>query len=321
MSVANRPPGTEAPVLSVVIVNWNARDHLATLIRTLPEAVASLSYEALVVDNASEDGSVDMLRSRSPHVRLLAQERNLGFGAGVQAAIPSARGEFVAVVNPDVQPDPGSLDQMVRFLQSRPQAGVVGPTHRAEDGACHGGAERLPGVLSALLDFPGLGRWRRRHGRLPPTGGPQRCGWVRGACLVLRRTALLDIGGFPRDTFLYGEEILLGERMRRRGHEVWFLPTVAITHAKGASVARRWTEEEVLLERRQARITVMRALLSRPRSMLWNLLTVFGLSLQAALNRGRRAALLPYGCLLRLHGAALLWDLGRGRSPSQEKRT
>ena len=320
MSTAPRVSDPGAPELSVVTVNWNARDHLAALLDALPDAAASLSYEVLVVDNASEDGSVEMLRQRFPDVRILAQSRNLGFGAGVQTAVPVSRGEYLAVINPDVLPDPGSLNEMVRFLQERPRAGVVGPAHRAEDGTQHGGAERLPGVLSALAEFPGLGRWQRRSRRLPPTGRPQRCGWVRGACLVLRRSALLDIGGFPRDTFLYGEEILLGERMRRRGHEVWFLPNVAITHAKGASASRRWSEEEVLLERRRARIEVMRILLSRPRSALWNCLSGLGLSLQAVVSRSRRGVPLPYRCLLRLHKTAVLRDLGRSGTPSKVRR-
>jgi len=299
--------------LSVVVVNWNTAEHLETCLRSLPAAAGELQLEAVVVDNASTDGSVSRLKtlaSRSmPWLRILPNDRNVGFGAGAQQGLEICRGAWLAVLNPDVAPAPGALAGLVDFLRDHPRAGLAGPAHYSPDGTrLAGGADPLPGVLSALADVPLLGRtYRRWRERVRKRNRPTRCGSVRGACLVFRRQALEDIGGFPRETFLYGEEILLGYRMSRKGYEVWFVPDRVVLHDHGASVRQRWPDDEVVVERRRVRIQVLADVLSRHAWLLWNALAWLGLGLQGLVGRmGLRPSPPWLAELRRLHRGALV---------------
>lgn len=313
MTPASDCSGKNVPSgLSVVVVNWNTAEHLETCLRALPAAAGDLQLEAIVVDNASTDDSVSRLEalaaSSMPWLQILANDENMGFGAGAQQGLELCQGAWLAVLNPDVTPEPGSLAGLVRFLRAHPRGGLAGPAHHSPDnGRSAGGADPLPGVLSALADIPIFGRlYRRWRNRVRETSTPRRCGSVRGACLVFRRQALEDIGGFPRETFLYGEEILLGYRLRDRGYEVWYVPTWAVVHEHGASVKQRWPENEVVVERRRVRIQVLGAVLSRPAWLLWNALAWLGLSLQGLVGRLRSRPAPPWLTeLRRLHGRSL----------------
>lgn len=300
------------PELSVVVVSWNSRPTLEACLGALPAAAGELSLEVVVVDNASSDGTAErvaeLIEEGWPGLELIAHRNNLGFGQGAQEGVEAGSGPRVAVVNPDVVTPPGSLETLVELLREHPRAGLVGPALRTPSGEpLAGGAEALPGITSAFADLPLLGRWyRRRVERHRPVSSPTRCGRVRGACLVFRRRALEDIGGFPRDTFLYGEEILLGHRLAQAGHEVWYHPGVEVVHRHGASTAQRWSDAEIALERRRVRIGVMHEVLSRPSWWLWNLLSWAGLTLQGAgaRLRGRAPAALTAGAR-ELHRRAL----------------
>lgn len=280
------------PELAVVVVTWNSLPTLEACLGALPPAAGEVPFEVTVVDNASTDGTAErvreMIREGRPGLRLIANQANRGFGAGAHQGVEARRdtagdpSPWVAVVNPDLVAPPGSLEALAQFLRDHPRAGLVGPSIETPAGEpLAGGAESLPGLASALADVPLLGRWyRRRAERRRKVSSPTRCGRVRGACLVFRRSALEDIGGFPRDTFLYGEEILLGHRLAQHGHEIWYLPTVRVVHEHGASTAQRWSDTEIALERRRVRIRVMHEILARPSWLLWNLLSWGGLTLQ-----------------------------------------
>jgi GT2 family glycosyltransferase len=317
----HQPASSTPPELSVVIVSWNSREHLASCLHALPGAVAPLSWEVVVVDNASSDGTVEFLHEtlarEIPELRILAHRENVGFGRGAQQGIVACRGRWVAVLNPDVVAETGSLAGLARFLREHRRVGVVGPAHRSPAGdPLAGGADPLPGVSSALADVPLVGRvYRRWRARRCAASTPVRCGYVRGACLVFRRRALEEIGGFPRETFLYGEEILIGHRMEQRGYEVWYLPHLSVVHDPGSSVRQRWRAAEVAVEQRRVRIQVLHSTLSRPGWLLWNAVAWLGLGLQGVGSRlGRRPSAESLEVLRHLHRRALVT-----RRPVQEE--
>jgi N-acetylglucosaminyl-diphospho-decaprenol L-rhamnosyltransferase len=300
--------------LSVVIVNWNARDDLDRCLEALPSACSGLGTEILVIDNGSSDGSLDMLADEYPDVHGLASRTNLGFAGGINLGLRHSRGAWIAVLNPDVVAANGSLRALVEVLAGRPHRALAGP--RILDGRGRPIVQdfSLPGVSSALRRLPGVPALRRglrrRSGRRAALE-PRRVERVNGCCMVFRREALETIGGFPESTFLYGEEIAVGGALRAAGLEVWYQPRAEVMHRDGASVDQLWTAEEKLLVFRAARLLTGLDLLSRPAFGLWTLVLLLGEVLYGALapvarRLGRPWPRAPRRELLSLHSLALL---------------
>lgn len=310
--LASADGAPESMELSTIIVNWNTERELHRCLASLPRATEGLVAQTIVVDNASTDGSVAMVRRDFREVEVVRVARNRGFGAGVQEGLSQARGELIAVLNPDLVLAPGSLTGLVRFLRESPRAGWVGPRIWLEDGTLQSEARPLPGMWSALSSFPFLARFRRARERRQPSS-ITRCGWVRGPCMVFRAQALREIGGFPTETFMYGEELLLGHRLRQAGWEIWYNPRFDAFHVHQASARRRWPDREIVVLIAAGRAVAMRELLGRAGFAIWSLLTVAALALRGVLQSLRiRPFSLPVRPLLRVH----LRALRSGRTPS-----
>lgn len=257
------------PRLTVVIVNWNAREELLRCLRCLPNAVRPVPTRVLVVDNASTDGSATAVRRNHPDVQVLESGENLGFGGGIEAGRRRAAGAFLIALNPDVFPEPGSLAALVDLLESRPLAALAGPEVLDREGRPVMQDFTLPGLGSALGRLPGIPALRRAL-RQPVRPGPRRVERVNGCCMAFRRSLLEAAGGFPREAFLYGEEIALGGALRRAGFEVWYLPSARVVHWDGASVDQLWSAGDKLLVFKAARILTSRGVMGRGRFVLWN---------------------------------------------------
>lgn len=305
---AEGPRPSEPAELSVVIVNWNAREDLARCLRALSAAHAGLPAEVLVVDNQSSDGSLEMVDTEFPRVRGLASGANRGFAGGINFGLRHVRGRWIAVLNPDVVPAERSLRTLVAVLDGGSLRALAGP--RVLDGK-----ERpivqdfsLPGPRAALRRLPGvpavLRGLRRIFGRHDPQG-PRRVERVNGCCMVFRREALEAIGGFPEATFLYGEEIAVGGALRDAGFEVWYQPEAEVVHRDGASVEQLWTAGEKLLVFRAARLLTGHALMSRPAFGLWVLILLVGEALYGALSPLARALGRPWTRVSRWESLSL----------------
>lgn len=215
-------------MVSVVVVNWNGRERLA---RCLP-AVRRQTYrpfEILVVDNGSADGSAQLVAAEFPDVRLLRSPRNLGFAGGTNLGIRAARGEYVATLNNDAEPEPAWLAEMVRAAESSPRVGMV---------AAKMLLLRRPDVIDSAgfcLDRAGIA-WDRRSGEADrgpePLGGP--VGPCAGAALY-RRAMLEEVGLFDEDFFLYLEDVDLGWRARLAAWECAYAPAARVYHEHSAS--------------------------------------------------------------------------------------
>lgn len=223
----------------VCIINYNTRDHLRACLQGLrDESPASL----IVVDNASHDGSADMVRQEFPDVKLIANTANLGFAAAANQAIAACESPFLLLLNSDTRVQPGALRALAGYLAESPRAAVVGPRLLNPDGTLQRSCRRFPGSFSWLLDNRLSGKLARRLGAQPSSmlhvwehDSRRLVPWVVGAALALRVEAIREIGGFDAAYFLYCEEIDLCLRLWAGGWEVHFTPAASIIHVGGAS--------------------------------------------------------------------------------------
>ena len=230
--------------LSVVIVTYNPGDLVLGCLRSVRSEGSGLSSEVIVVDNASQDGTPDRIRAEFPDVRLIVNGENRGFAAANNQGLRVARGRYLLILNPDVEVHPGALAAMVSFLESHPDVGIVGPRTYDPDGRVALTA-RLPlSVPTVLWQYLGLDRLMpyRVYGHYrracEQAGEPFEVGWVQGSCLMLRRLACEQIGGFDEAFFLFAEEADLCQRAREAGWRVYYLPGAGVTHRESSSVSR-----------------------------------------------------------------------------------
>jgi N-acetylglucosaminyl-diphospho-decaprenol L-rhamnosyltransferase len=241
----------DPPYLSVIIVNWNTRELLRECLaelskdegqRTKVVHLSSLifgpSSEVIVIDNASSDGSVEMVRREFPAVRLIVNESNLGFARANNGGIAASRGRYVLLLNSDTLASASALDTLIAFMDAHPEAGVVGPRLLRPDGApqpyAFGGDPTL-----AYLARRGLNRLlRRRYLHDWNTNAIQEVDWVSGACLMARRAAIEQAGPLDESMFMYFEDNEWCLRIRKVGWKVFYDPQAAIVHLGGQSVAK-----------------------------------------------------------------------------------
>ena len=196
-----------------------------------------------VVDNGSTDGSVAMVRSEFPNTRLVASERNLGFGGAVNLVAGRTSGRWILVANADVALDPGALEAMLGAAWSDPAAGAVAPRLVLADGSTQHSVFAFPSVRFAVLFALGLagdrhcvpGRWDPSRARRVP--------WAIAACLLVRREAWDAAGGFDERQWMYAEDLDLGWRLRRAGWATRYEPRAVVRHASAASTGLRWGDE------------------------------------------------------------------------------
>lgn len=232
--------------LSVIVVSHNTRELLAGCLRSVLASLASgPSYEVIVVDNASRDGTVKMLEERYPQVRLLKNERNKGFAAATNQGLRESQGEYLLLLNSDTIVRRDALPQMVRFLAESPQAGVVGPKLLYPDGKFQHSAFTFPTLPMIFLDFFPLNHRflnSRLNGRYPKAlyekGEPFPVGHPLGAAMMTKRQVVEEVGLLDEEFFMYCEEIDWCIRVKKAGWEIFCLPRVEIVHYGAASTSR-----------------------------------------------------------------------------------
>ncbi|RDI76259.1 putative glycosyltransferase [Gaiella occulta] len=233
---------------SIVIVSWNTREALA---ECLASVVADTATEVWVVDNASADGSADMVRGRYPSVNLLVNDRNRGFAAACNQALAQANGRLLLLLNPDARPQPGALRRLCAVLEERPEVGVVGGQLLARDGRPLRSYGAIPSVGAFLTEMVGLAGVPGLRRLLPAVAAaprrrerPRSVGYTSGACLAFRRELLDTVGMLDERFFLYFEETDFCARVRQAGYLVWFEPAARVEHQGQASAARLGQEAE-----------------------------------------------------------------------------
>jgi hypothetical protein len=242
--------------LSIAVVSFNAKDELAACLQSI-NASTRLEIEVIVDDNASTDGSLEMLRERFPGVRLIASPENVGFGAASNLCWREARASLVLFLNGDTVVPKGALDRLVEVARRRPDAGAIGPRILYPDGEVQMSFGAMPGIVSEMLQKlwnagyqggkgPLRSAVRRRYSR------ERAVDWVSGACLLARRDTLETVSGFDENFFLYSEDVDLCARIRSTGALVLFTPEVEVVHLLGRSVAKN--RDRVVYESHRSRL-------------------------------------------------------------------
>ncbi len=244
------------PVLSIVIVSYNARGDLDRCLQSLAAVPPVTPHELVVVDNASPDGSAAAVRAGWPAVRLVALERNLGFAAACNVGIRSSSGELVLLLNSDTIVPAGAIDRLVARLRAEPAAAAAGPRLIDADGlpelsfgrmiAPH--TELRQKVLTRLLErrvTPVVRYVWRMVSR------ETYADWVSGACLLVRRADADAVGLLDERFFLYTEDVDFCARLRASGRRILFTPAAEVVHLRGRSRASAPRAADVAYRRSQ----------------------------------------------------------------------
>ncbi len=231
------------PDVSIVVVSWRTRDLTLAALGAIDAdaARATSSVETILVDNASEDGTVEAVRRDHPRVDVIASDRNVGFAAGCNLGIARARGRYVLLLNPDTEIAPGTIDALVRFLDATPRAGAVGCRLVSPSGEPQFSAGRFLTPFNQFAETLGLARTpslRRSYSERELSSESVEVDWIIGAAMMLRRTAIDEIGALDERFFMYSEDEDLCYRLRAAGWSVHILPRVRVTHVGGASASQ-----------------------------------------------------------------------------------
>jgi GT2 family glycosyltransferase len=240
VQTTERGEGDESPLISVIIVGWNARELLAQALSSLFEQTDQPSYEVIVVDNGSTDGSSDMIRNQWSQVKLISLTDNVGFAAGNNIGIEHATGEYILLLNSDTIVLPTTLRGLAAVLQGDNRIGCVGARHLNGDGSLQRSTNEFPTLLNDVLELTEFSRLtivqRFLRRRFPWWGDHlHECdtGWVNGACMMVRKSVIDQIGGLDESFFIYAEEVEWCYRMRRMGWRVVFSPKAEVIHLSG----------------------------------------------------------------------------------------
>lgn len=234
--------------VTVAIVNWNTREELRECLSSALRHYRDFNFEIVVVDNASADGSAEMVRREFPGVNLIENRENKGFAVANNQIMREANGRYVLLLNSDTVTVDNSVKLLIDYADQHPQAGIVGGRLLNRDGSFQASYARFPSLWTEFLLTTGLGR-RFIQPSYPSYGearDPCRADWVGGAFLLARREAIHEVGMLDEAFFMYSEETDWCYRMQKKGWEVHHLPPAKVIHLLGASSAK---SEEPLLRR------------------------------------------------------------------------
>lgn len=229
------------PDLSIIIVSWNVRDLLAACLESILRSAPGLTIEIIVVDSASEDGTVDMLRQRFPQVSLLPQTANIGFTRGSNIGLAAAQGRYLLLLNPDTEIIEDALSRMVTYLDEHPAVGIVGPHTLNGDGSYQSTRRRFPTIALGFFESTWLQPYAPRmmmdrfYVRDVPEDATLKVDWVQGSALMARREVYAQIGGLDEGYIMFSEELDWCKRAVLSGWRVAYLGSAYITHHGGKS--------------------------------------------------------------------------------------
>jgi N-acetylglucosaminyl-diphospho-decaprenol L-rhamnosyltransferase len=232
--------------IAAVLVNYNAGSELVLALQSLASDLSGREWEAVVVDNASIDGSDGFAQAFAPRVRLIRNETNIGFGRAVNQGMAACSAPLVLIMNPDCRVNRGAVAALEAQLAAYDTCAVAGPRVLDPDGAVQGSARGDPDMWTGLF-----GRTGRLRGWFPLLPAARRnvvtdaaigngtasvvVDWVSGACMLVRRSVFDAVGGFDEGYFMYWEDADLCRRLRARGYHVRYVPAATVVHKVGQS--------------------------------------------------------------------------------------
>jgi N-acetylglucosaminyl-diphospho-decaprenol L-rhamnosyltransferase len=225
--------------VTAIVVNYNTRELLHPCIASLRAGAGSLRVQIVIVDNASRDGSPDLLRSEFADCDLLFNSVNVGFGRANNQALSIARGNYLLLLNTDAFVPPGGLAESVRFLERHPTCGIVGVRLVGRDGTLQPSCRYFPTPWNEFLAVTGVGRFFPRTKLVDDMGwdhaSPRECDWVPGCYYLVRNSVVAAVGLFDPRFFLYYEEVDHCQAVKSAGWQVMYDPSVTVVHIGGES--------------------------------------------------------------------------------------
>lgn len=225
----------------VLTINWNGREFVEDMVESLLPQLRETGCRLVFFDNASDDGSDDLVEERFGSTGMVDVVRcgeNLGFAGAANLMMSRLERDVVVLANTDTVFLPGSLAALLEALESHPGAGLAGPRLHWPEGGLQPSMRDFPFARNLVLEhLPLLGRLSAR--RRPHTAARQ-ADWLVGAVMAIRMEAFREAGGFDTDFFFYHEETELQFRMRSRGWEVWFEPRAEVVHVEGGSARQKY---------------------------------------------------------------------------------
>lgn len=231
--------------LSIIIVNWNTVDYLKACLRSIETHAPSCQYEVIVVDNASSDGSAEMVEQSFPGVKLIANSVNEYYAEGNNIGIRESRGEFVLLLNPDTKVKSGALDALLAFGREHPDAAAVGCRLVSPDGTIQDSCRGFPDPSGVFFEYMRISR------AFPESKvfGRYRMTWFdykhvaevdqpMGSCLLLSRKALDEVDMFDKEFPIFFNDVDWCYRAKRLGWKVYFTPDAEVIHHGGAATAQ-----------------------------------------------------------------------------------
>ncbi|HEY7923892.1 MAG TPA: glycosyltransferase family 2 protein [Vicinamibacteria bacterium] len=296
------------PEVSTIVVTYNALPWLEQALESVP------GTEVVVVDHGSTDGTLELVRDRFPEAVVVEQE-NKGFGAGNNAGMRAASGRWYLLLNSDAWLAPGSLDALVGFAESHPDAAVVGPRLRNPDGSLQRSVRGFPTVWRIATEYLFLRKLAPRSRALNAfyAGGfdhesAREAEFLMGSCLLVRREAVEAVGGFDERYFMFSEETDWCYRFREAGWKTWFFPGAEAVHVGGATTKQNWGP--MFLEQVRGHLRFLADHRGEREAERARRLMLVALSVRGRLFRGERGA---------AYRSAARW-LASGRTPALLER-
>jgi GT2 family glycosyltransferase len=248
--------------LSIIVVSHNTRDLLEDCLSSIQQTVGELDCEILVIDNRSEDGSVEMVKNKFPEVRLTANGQNQGYARACNQGMRAAQGQYLLLLNSDILVLDGTLEGMLKIMEVSPRMGELGCRLLNTDRSLQQSVGLDVGWMSEFIQKFFLNRWEKSRN---PLAGKvlrrmhtvqRKVDWLKGACVLLRREAIFEAELMDPVYFMYLEDADLSRRLRQLGWDVVFTPQVEVIHHEGASA--RKNNAQVALEYRRSQLRYYR---------------------------------------------------------------
>ncbi|NWG04154.1 MAG: glycosyltransferase family 2 protein [Syntrophaceae bacterium] len=233
--------------LSIIIVNWNTKEYLFLCLESIFKKESGKSQEVIVIDNGSQDGSGIEIKQKFPFIHLIENKKNLGFAKAANQGLRKASGHYLLLLNPDTEIKNGAIGRLVAFLNSHPEVGVAGGQLLNSDGSRQNSIASYPSLATELLN-KNLLRWlfpERFPGKERKYAEPIEVDSVIGACLMVRREVLNQVGLLDEDYFLFLEETDWCYRMKKSGWKIYHVPQAEVIHFQGKSAEREIARAKV----------------------------------------------------------------------------
>ena len=237
---------TTVPDMSIVLVGWNNKAYLEPCLESLYNGNLKSSFDVVVVDNGSTDGSQDMLQEKFPEVMLIQNQKNEGLGKASNQGIEATKGKYVLLLNNDTIVNGPSFDMLVDFLENNPKVGAVGGKLLNEDGSVQSCYNHFSTLSEEFLIATRIGELiKPGYPAIIDASDEKSVDWLGSACLLLRRSALDKVGLLDESYFIYGDEADLQFRLKKAGWQVYYLPQATTIHFGGRSMTR-WPRRKMV---------------------------------------------------------------------------